>query len=516
MDYCLRFSHAVVVLSLLAVHAAAQGPPFGGGSGGGFRGGFDPAGFLSRLDANENGQIDPDEAEGRAGYFLRRIAENNPQIDLSRPVPIERIQKAFSDAQERRGSGRSDDNDSRRDRSRDDSSSDRSRNSAKSEPVILGFGEDADLPVVPGFGFLSAATKTAKVTEEDISDATRRFRYYDRNKDGVLDTEEMQRSRSGDYERYDRDGNGKLTVQELAVRYAERRIEREAAARNDSSSSTPASNSTSTTSSQRRSDEGRSWGGWTRRDDSSNRDSSRSSRDSDSRSSSKSSAEHKPYRIATSAQRLEKMGAPSWFRDSDKDGDGQVAMAEFADTWSDRVVDEFASFDLNGDGLITPRECFNAAKTGADRSSSSSSLASRTRPSYSRPPSDVKRDDQPTADKPLDENPLESESSDNEPLHDKEDGKPSDAPAEDDATSSESVAAAETAQPADAQRTETIEVSSQYLNYAMSRIKDIDENGDGFLQPQEWSKMRNPPEGADRDGDKKISAYELALFLMKQ
>ncbi len=40
------------------------GEGFRGGGGEGGRGGFDPSSFLSRLDANGNGQLDPDEMQG--------------------------------------------------------------------------------------------------------------------------------------------------------------------------------------------------------------------------------------------------------------------------------------------------------------------------------------------------------------------------------------------------------------------------------------------------------------------
>jgi hypothetical protein len=46
--------------------------------------------------------------------------------------------------------------------------------------------------------------------------------------------------------------------------------------------------------------------------------------------------------------------------DQDANGDGQVAMAEYASFWSDGKAREFARYDLDRDGIITPRECLNA------------------------------------------------------------------------------------------------------------------------------------------------------------
>jgi hypothetical protein len=59
-------------------------------------------------------------------------------------------------------------------------------------------------------------------------------------------------------------------------------------------------------------------------------------------------------------------GLPDWFVQRDKDEDGQIGMAEFASIWNDAVVAEFFRYDLDGDGIITPRECLDAlaGKTG--------------------------------------------------------------------------------------------------------------------------------------------------------
>ena len=45
--------------------------------------------------------------------------------------------------------------------------------------------------------------------------------------------------------------------------------------------------------------------------------------------------------------------------------DGQIKMAEYATSWSDDVVADFAQFDLNGDGIVTPAECLQAVDQGA-------------------------------------------------------------------------------------------------------------------------------------------------------
>jgi len=76
--------------------------------------------------------------------------------------------------------------------------------------------------------------------------------------------------------------------------------------------------------------------------------------------------DRKSYRVPSPKERLPE-GLPDWFAQRDSDGDGQVMMAEYATTWPDEVVAEFIRFDLNDDGIITPKECLVAAADGAVR-----------------------------------------------------------------------------------------------------------------------------------------------------
>ena len=39
---------------------------------------------------------------------------------------------------------------------------------------------------------------------------------------------------------------------------------------------------------------------------------------------------------------------------------GQILMSEYAASWTDSTAAEFAKYDLNGDGFITPKECLDA------------------------------------------------------------------------------------------------------------------------------------------------------------
>ena len=50
-------------------------------------------------------------------------------------------------------------------------------------------------------------------------------------------------------------------------------------------------------------------------------------------------------------------GLPPWFSLRDTDGDAQLTMAEFAPKSTQSLLDEFARYDRNGDGLVTAQEC---------------------------------------------------------------------------------------------------------------------------------------------------------------
>ena len=58
---------------------------------------------------------------------------------------------------------------------------------------------------------------------------------------------------------------------------------------------------------------------------------------------------------------------PPWFLERDTDGDGQVKMCEYARQWTPQLVNQFALYDLNGDGIITPSECLKASAAKVDK-----------------------------------------------------------------------------------------------------------------------------------------------------
>jgi len=60
-------------------------------------------------------------------------------------------------------------------------------------------------------------------------------------------------------------------------------------------------------------------------------------------------------------------GLPAWFRLSDADGDAQLTVAEFAPKATQSQLDDFASYDRNGDGVITAAECARGAKRAGEQ-----------------------------------------------------------------------------------------------------------------------------------------------------
>jgi len=64
----------------------------------------------------------------------------------------------------------------------------------------------------------------------------------------------------------------------------------------------------------------------------------------------------KSYRVATATERLPK-GLPDWFARNDTDADGQVMMSEYMTEFTETKAADFAKYDINSDGVITPSEC---------------------------------------------------------------------------------------------------------------------------------------------------------------
>lgn len=519
------------------------GPPgrMRGGRGRGGSPGGGPAGFLARLDTNNNGMLDPDEIQGRTRTMLERIAGDGG-LDLSGPVPLKAVERAFEAMRNRRTGDRNDNRGGRgREGGRDNDNRNRdrgpgsSRSEPEGQPLVPRFGEVDLFEPVPGFGSLGERFAVT-ITEEDRQEAQRALSRYDRNKDGILDEEEIRRGRwRPDPLLTDRNGDGKLTFNELALRYAVRRAESEEGSDdsgNRSRGSSQQGSSSSDDNSDRRerfvammfgrydgnndnvieggemrrlggrgdqydlNDDGKITrkefaeamsGRFNRGTDDDNRSrffqrrgGDRNGRDDNSNDSSDNGnrrSGRSPYRIRTPSEQLAELEElPEWFARHDVDTNGQVEMAEYATAWNEEVVADFSQFDLNGDGIITPNECLAAvdrgAVQGAPRSTDSSGDSFGSRNSISS-----------TASGRSNEN-------------------ASPEPAE--------------AEPAAAASAGNQEVSSTYVKYAVGVIKKYDKNQDGVLTPDEWKSMGKDYSSADTDGDERITPIELARAFASQ
>jgi len=464
-----------------------------------------PIDFLRRADDNGNGMLDPNELEGRTGGFIRRMAENNPRIDLSRPIPLDRLASEFERAREERmrsggggpsfggggppfggggppfggggppfgggfspfgggfspfgggppGGGDWRGRDSGRGSSGGNESSPYGSRTTKVEPLVPGFGVPTVSTPPPGFG-AEGQLFTINITDEDRREAERSFRYYDRNQDGKIDAEEMGRSRYGsDLPMYDRNRDGVITMNEMEYRYARRRMEN--TQDNRSRSGPPGGDRRED---DRRRDRGRDGGG----------------EEEQASGADDKSAERKSYRRKPPLERLPE-GIPDWFARDDADGDGQIAMNEFSASWTDGVLSEYNQFDLNRDGLITPTECMAAKNQGAVRGSSIGGSASA--------PSSVSASSASATGT----------------------GVSSAAPGSGVAPAGGGAAAA-ASRPAD--------IDARSYEFFKQVVIKADTNNDGELTANEWVNMSKNPEAADADKNGRITVEEYARWKLQR
>jgi len=322
------------------------GGSFGGPPGGGFGGppgggGFDPSSFLTRMDTNGNGMLDPEEAQGPARFMLDRMARNNPKIDITKPIPMSVLTESF---QQMRSGGPGSDG--------------RGFVSAEEEIPILeknslvpGFGSPAktEKAGVPGFG-ASGEKFNVQIDERDLKDADERIGRYDKNSDKQLDENELKEGRWSDSPmQYDKNQDGKLTRQELAVRYARRRL---------ASPTQPDP----------------------RKEDANAKRAREAKELADNKKATPNPFEKRAsYRLTDAEGKAPApAGLPEWFTRNDINTDNQVSMAEFAKKWSAEAIEDFSRFDSNGDGFVTSKECLVAVKKGYIPGAASSPASAMT------------------------------------------------------------------------------------------------------------------------------------------
>ena len=386
------------------------------------REGYDPAEMLKRMDGNKNGMIEPSEISGQSRMFIDRAAER-ANLDKSKAMPIDKLLPALqAGAEEYRKQRETGGN---RGGSGGPPASPPS-SSSSSSPRPSGFGGTPSTPAAStssGFGGTSGRAASIMSLDAKFDQSVIDYvngtllREQDKNGDGYIDKAEWVNgnwSKSNPPENSDLNKDGKLSREELCIRISKSRgipIKGETAASSPSGSSGGNSSDSGDKPEKKIKkyaesllrDYDKNKDGMLQRDewkemktehqgaDSNNdgtitleelttRISAYSSGGANSSPLSSSSGPgyggksykgssdktasttKKSYRFLTPTERLPK-GMPDWFIKNDADGDGQIMMSEYAASFTESIAAEFAKYDLNGDGIITPSECQAVEKT---------------------------------------------------------------------------------------------------------------------------------------------------------
>ncbi len=431
-----------------------------GGPGGGFGGGSSD--FLERLDRNGNGMLDPDEMEGPAGFIISRAQREDPGLRTDRPIPMSRLKEIMDRARSggRDSGGR--DAGGQRGPERDEFDP-AIAEAMKPAALVPGFGDNqATPPPIKGFGSM-AELLAVEVTAADTREAEELLRRSDRNRDNFLSGDEISNRWPGNPLDFDRDGDGRLSVSELAVRAARLRV------------TTAAVNS--------------------------NRDRNRSrDRGGEQREQSEPVDPYNGRRSFAMSSRQLPAGIPAWFTAKDLDGDQQVSMAEYAQVWTAERVDEFLAFDLNQDGYITAIECLAGIRNGARSPSTgggpSGSVSSGSSSSAGR--------DYGSGDSSNREYGMRSSGGSGFGSRDQSGAAPAARDAGEPSAATAEKSTGETDLPAT--------VSEKSMAHAVRMVERNDKNKDGALTPDEWKDMLIDPSPADFDHDGRITVQEFAQW----
>jgi hypothetical protein len=286
-------------------------------------------GLLRQLDRNGNGMIDADEAEAGPGQFLQRMLRRGgtePQF----PIPISQLQQTLADSFRTRNAGPSG----------DQSPGGAPPTAPGGPPKVMGFG-DANKPAAPAAAS-GAEPKPTPPPQTPASPATAIaeapadlripalvatiIQQSDKDGDGKLARGEwITPGKWGTFDEANRSGGDFVTSDELIVHLIDLLRRGQLSGELGNSAGAPEASAV------------------------------------EAASTSTSPPARKSGRFLTSAERLPK-GLPDWFTAKDADGDGQIAMAEFARQWSPDRVAEFDRYDRNHDGVITAAECLKTAK----------------------------------------------------------------------------------------------------------------------------------------------------------
>lgn len=322
--------------------------------------------FLRGLDANGDGVISPQEIEGRRRGFFESYARRMG-LDPSRPIPLAALREAAQRGSPTPagppsgpppfGSGPppGPPGAAMIGGPRDAPSS--------PKPMVLALNVQGGPPAVAGFGSATGPAPTPSASpspsgssgsnassgSSSVDARVRQYaegllRQYDKNKNGTLEREEWSELR-GRARESDANGDGVITLEELVAALGGSSRGRGDSSTSASASSAPSSSpsasasspSTSASPSPTSASTGPGPGGPA------------------STSHGAAPAQPRPYRALLPHERLPE-GLPDWFARKDANQDGQVTMAEYASDWTDARAAEFAAYDLNNDGIITPAE----------------------------------------------------------------------------------------------------------------------------------------------------------------
>ncbi len=329
------------------------------------RGGWDPAEMLKRMDRDRNGKIEGDELEGRGGDFVRRIL-NGTGMEGNSSINIDDASKAIQKVREQREAG--------------------------VESANMSFGAESDAQ--PASGFDAPPPVSGKSLEEKygktiVDQVMGIMSRYDKNKNHYLDGPEWSEVRwRDDPTQDDKNKDGRLSIEELCQRVVRsnggRSGDRDERRSEDGGSGDRGGDDRFRQYAEsllRQNDRNRNGvlekDEWSRlrgnpADYDKNGDgkitveeltqrSESFGRGRSSRGESSDKPRQETYRFLTATERLPK-GLPDWFTRNDLDADGQIMMHEFTTSWSSSKVSEFNQYDLNNDGVITPKEALESGK----------------------------------------------------------------------------------------------------------------------------------------------------------
>jgi subtilisin-like proprotein convertase family protein len=319
---------------------------------------------LEKLDRDQDGEVEPEEITPLARPYLEQITRA-ARMSLSRDNDIEDLQEA-----------------ARRYYAEKNGSRDRPVR-PHGESTVKPFGADDDQPLIPEFGL---AEVKYPYTQDDLDFADRTLRSHDRNEDGYIDRREARRERWTHRDPFDDDYNkdGRLSRLELAQRYARRRLLEDVT--DELRQKEWRTSDRSRSYSRDRDDDDDPRRDWWRRGSTAWLSSSVLERFDTNRNWRLESHESKELGLPVgqidlnldgelSRDELQAYleplqeeagslteGIPGWFYELDANRDRQVSLSEFTVDWSEQKMQEFATLDLNSDGLLTSEEVANSQR----------------------------------------------------------------------------------------------------------------------------------------------------------